>query len=741
MADRLHYFGIRHHGPGSAASLLAALDAVDPALVLIEGPPEADALIAHAGAEGMRPPVALLAYVTDDAARASFFPFADYSPEWQAIRWALARGRPVRFIDWPVAMALAIDREDDARDRDPMDELAELAGHSDGEAWWNALVESQQNAPAVFAAIEAAMTALRDEEEAAIPSRETYREAHMRLAVRAALKEEAGRIAVITGAWHTPALRRPVPAADDRQTLRDLPRVKVQMTWVPWSDSRLATRSGYRAGVLSPGWYAHLWASFIGGGSGATDLAAGWQARVAAMLRAEGQVTATASVIDATRLALSLAGLRGRPVPGLAEMTDGSLAALCHGEPAVYRLVERRLLIGEGIGEIGEGVPQPPLQADLARWQRRLRLKPEAEERKLSLDLRSDNGLAVSTLLHRLVLIDVRWGELTDAQSGRGTFREIWRLVWQPELSVKLAEAIVWGTTIEKAAAGAAVARAEAAETVGPLAELVRSCLFADLPQAAETCIARLQAAAVHATDIAALAAAVPPLVNVLRYGTARAIPTEALTSLVGALVVEVTAGIRLGSRNLDADATAQMRTAINAFDQAMVLFDQPHLAAEWRRALLALADDPASVPLLAGLALRRLYDAQVLTAEAAGTRLGLALSPAVPALSAGAWIDGFLDGAAEVLLQDATLLGLIDAWLAGTDAESFLELLPMLRRGFSAFGAVARKRLLERIGRVEAASAPAAPVSISSIDPAFEAALPLLFTILGLGDDKRPDR
>ena len=28
MDDRLHLFGIRHHGPGSAASLVAALDAL-----------------------------------------------------------------------------------------------------------------------------------------------------------------------------------------------------------------------------------------------------------------------------------------------------------------------------------------------------------------------------------------------------------------------------------------------------------------------------------------------------------------------------------------------------------------------------------------------------------------------------------------------------------------------------------------------------------------------------------------
>ena len=53
--------GIRHHGPGSARAVRRALDVYRPDIVLIEGPPEADPLIALAGSTEMRPPVALLA--------------------------------------------------------------------------------------------------------------------------------------------------------------------------------------------------------------------------------------------------------------------------------------------------------------------------------------------------------------------------------------------------------------------------------------------------------------------------------------------------------------------------------------------------------------------------------------------------------------------------------------------------------------------------------------------------------
>lgn len=99
--------GVRHHGPGSARAVRAALDAARPRVVLIEGPPEADALVPLAADEDMRPPVALLAHAVDEPGRSSFWPFAEFSPEWVAIRWAQAHGVPARFIDLPAGHTLA----------------------------------------------------------------------------------------------------------------------------------------------------------------------------------------------------------------------------------------------------------------------------------------------------------------------------------------------------------------------------------------------------------------------------------------------------------------------------------------------------------------------------------------------------------------------------------------------------------------------------------------------------------
>ena len=78
----VHVLGVRHHGPGSARSVAAALAELRPDAVLIEGPADAGPLLKLAAAEGMTPPVALLAYAVDNPAHSAFWPFAVFSPEW-----------------------------------------------------------------------------------------------------------------------------------------------------------------------------------------------------------------------------------------------------------------------------------------------------------------------------------------------------------------------------------------------------------------------------------------------------------------------------------------------------------------------------------------------------------------------------------------------------------------------------------------------------------------------------------
>ena len=117
-------YGVRHHGPGSARAVRAALEEQPPDLVLIEGCPELDAIVDLLGEVDMVPPVAGLVYAVEEPRQATFYPLAHFSPEWVAARWALAHGTPVRFLDLPATHAFALAQEaaaasEPAGDRDP----------------------------------------------------------------------------------------------------------------------------------------------------------------------------------------------------------------------------------------------------------------------------------------------------------------------------------------------------------------------------------------------------------------------------------------------------------------------------------------------------------------------------------------------------------------------------------------------------------------------------------------------
>ena len=89
----------------------------------------------------------------------------------------------------------------------------------------------------------------------------------------------------------------------------------------------------------------------------------------------------------------------------------------------------------------------------------------------------------------------------------------------------------------------------------------------------------------------------------------------------------------------------------------------------------------------------------------------------------AAAWIEGFLEGGGAVLLHDAALLAVLDAWLVGLPADRFVEVLPLVRRTLATFAAGERRMIGERVRGGAAARTDAA-----GFDPARAArVLPVL--------------
>jgi hypothetical protein len=420
---------------------------------------------------------------------------------------------------------------------------------------------------------------------------------------------------------------------------------------------------------------------------------------VTRVLRDRGHFVSTASVIEAQRLGTALAALRGRPGPGFAELREAAIACLCNGERAMWDDISAELLIGAGVGAIPAATPLAPLLEDLQRQQKATRLKPEALERPLTLDLRSDSGLMRSTLLHRLNALDVPWGRLTDAGRSRGTFRENWQLRWEPEFAVTLVENLLYGSTIAEAAGGRLSEAMGREAELGPLAKLVRNAMIADLPRATEFGIAALETKAALTSDGQSLLDALPPMADILRYGEARAGTVEHLAALMPRIVVQAALALPYAARNLDAAAAARLRGALLAADAAIQLAQiETSVVAGWRDALAALLNDNQATRLIAGTAARLLYEAELLTADHAADLLTRMLSPGTPVAEAAGFFEGFFEGAGQRLIHDATLRGAVDAWLMTLDEEAFTASLPLFRRVFSALDRSERRRLMDAL-------------------------------------------
>ena len=751
----VHVLGIRHHGPGSAHSVAEALAALRPDLVLVEGPPELDQVIPLLNDPEMLPPVAGLIYVPDEPRLASFYPMAAFSPEWVAIRWALSTGTPVRAIDLPAAHAFALQlaaepavqlpavqlpagalpeeelpEEDLSKEEPPATApsaeddggtpgavsrpyrpdaigiLARAAGYSDAERWWEDAVEHRHSDPVErFAALTDAIAEIRaaDDRPAHHPDvvENNRREAWMRRLLRAALREGHARIVVVCGAFHAPALVPAgfPPASADNKVLAGLPKTKVAVTWVPWTSGRLSLASGYGAGVTAPGWYQHLYTHWMGQGPG-TDVSTTWLVRVARALRVENLDASTASVVEASRMANALAAVRGRPSPGLAELDDAAQAVLCDGSVLPLALVHRELTVGLELGSVPDSAPTVPLAADIAATQRRLRWKPSAVEEVLTLDLRKPAQLARSVLLHRLALLGVDWGIPTETGRTLGTFKEAWTLQWKPELAIAVVEASRYGTTVAAAAAACVSETAREDGSLASLGELLAYCLLADLPEGLNAVVAVLAERTALQQDVAPLLQTIAPLARTCRYGNVRGVDVTGVRKILDTTVVRACVGLPTACAGLDDEAAEEMRRAVDSAQQGLSLVPELPLG-DWHRALAAVAGSDVVHGSVAGRATRLLLDAGLVETDEVAARLSRRLSIAAPAREAAAWLDGLVSGDATLLIYDRRLLQLVDGWVAGVDEDIFADVLPLLRRTFSAFSQPERREIGEQVSRM----------------------------------------
>jgi hypothetical protein len=442
-------------------------------------------------------------------------------------------------------------------------------------------------------------------------------------------------------------------------------------------------------------------------------------------------------VIEAVRLAETLAALRDLPLPGLAELHEAIQTVLCKGDDAPMQLIRDRLEIGERLGEVPAETPVVPLQRDLEAKQRRLRLRPTTEIKPLDLDLRNDTDRERSQLLHALRLLGIAWGKLERTGGGKGTFHEIWQLAWRPELALTVIEASVWGNTVEAAAVAKLRHDGDASSDLPVLTQLLDDAILAALPGAVAHLLGRVRDASAVAADARHLMDALPPLARVARYGDVRGTDQGQVLPIIEGLVARIVIGLPGACASLDDAAAGETVASIDRAQESLALLDRADLRADWQGTLGRLVEREAIHGLVRGRATRLLLEDGAICGDEVQRLARLALSPATPTPNAAAWIAGVVRGSALLLLQQEGLWSALDAWLRDLSPDAFTEALPLVRRAFADFQPPERRAMgdkVKRLGREDAAATPAADdeMMVGINRARADLVLPVLAQILG---------
>lgn len=731
--EGVHLFPVRHHSPRSAACLRALLDTVRPELVLVEGPSDADSLIPVITDPESTPPIAILAYRTDGTPQSVMWPFATYSPEYQALLWTRENGATARFIDWPSGVAMAEDKADLREPEEPAEsieeseepdegapsedrssgnrhyELAERFGLRHFNEFWDAYFETPSYDPVLF---REALTAYADFIAPADErdERSAIRDKIMGEAIAAAIEQgtKPEKIVVVLGAAHVAALVRGDPPVADRP----LKTVPTALAVVPYSYLRLSEQSGYGAGNRAPWYYERAY-------KGGIDFArASLMVLIefAGSLRLRGFSVSLADVIEGYRLSITLANIRGKAAPGVDELSEAACATLTRGEQAPIREFLVPLMIGRRVGRLGASAGKNSLQKEFAEGLATYGLPHRDEPETVTLRLADSKQAEASLFLHRLRVADVPYASYVGSQSvvargkksaedeagGYGAFsrvREHWEAQWTPATEVALAERVIYG---ERFAEVCERRLNEQIDTATHAAEATRLLVDAVLTEALKATARALDSAERLSSidgDVRSLAGAARTLAALKSFGASRPQLAQLGSVIERLLVGTFTRGsLRLPmALTGDAEATAPAREAmviLNELALAQPLLDR----AAWLAGLREIAWDEALEPTGTGTAAALLYLAREFNDTELAELLERRLNDVIRPARAADFLAGFFSVNALVLLKNREVVAALSHFLATIAPDQFRDALPALRRAFAVLGASERRFLLEHL-------------------------------------------
>jgi hypothetical protein len=727
--DRYNLFGVRHLSPGASYHLLKYLEEKKPKCILIEGPSDASAMMENIAHKNVKPPIALLAYTTELPIETVLYPFASYSPEYQAICWGVKKKADVRFIDLPTDVMLKLRQERNKEKGEAADEFYafhnglydKLAGEYEEdnyESYWERNFEHNLNAGTFRDGLAFQSEQMREmvvgREYEDVPYDFSYnliREAHMRREIRRAVDEgfKPEEIVIIAGAYHLLGIETDLPPMSEKE-LKDLPRAQSQLTLMPYSYLRLSSRTGYGAGNNAPFYFELMWEAIRK--DSMKELSAVYLSRIAKALRKKGHNASSASVIEAVRLANALTSMRSGAMPVLKDLHDAVITCFGGGELSPVAEAINMVDIGTAIGSLPEGISQTPVQEDMNQELKRLKLTnyKSAVSQELVLDLRENIKVKTkeaafidlnrSTFLHRLRVLNIHFAEQVRVSQDSATWAEKWILRWTPEVEIEIVEANLKGETLEIAAAFELKEQLNECTDVSLAAKIIRLACECHLTNIFDNALSTLQRLLVDSADFKETANAAYELSVLIQYGDLRQFNLEPLIPILQQLFLRSSL-LLVDASSCDDKASAGITQGINVMELVSQQQYETVDTETWQKELQKLAWRDDLNTKLSGVAFSILLEHNLATEDDCAKEVSRRLSPGVPADLGAGWFEGLSGRNRYALLSRIPLWRELDKYVEQLDDDEFFRSVVFLRRAFGEFEPNQKNSIAELLGDI----------------------------------------
>lgn len=688
--SKIQFYGIRHHGPGSALRLRSALEDWEPDLILIELPADGQNLLDAFDPSDMQPPVAILFYDPQKFTNAAYFPFAPFSPEWEALLYGYYHLVPCKAIDIPMSTYLPTEDNIEKGTRNPFEILASYSGFEDVEQWWDHFLENNQSSENLFNSIESLMNALRDHWP--ISRENQWREDYMRREIQKYSHHGYERIAVVCGAFHLPALREYSKA--HKTQVPKTKSGKSEAIWIPWSYERLTQANAYGAGVHHPTWYEALH-------SHGRDAGQKWMARAISLLRDKGQNTSSAHSVEALKLAEALRKIRKKNRIGIPELEEALTAVVFDGQPDWVKIYGPDLFIGKTTGHIRDEMLLIPIQQDFRLRIKKARLTRILENRspiQRTLDLRKDLHRSHSRFFYQTRILHIPLAHLDDPnQNALGTFRESWELEWDPIAEWTIVQAGTYGTTIESAARSRILKSVQDAEEMNILVEALKDsflCGFEDVFESIQHQMIRIYAVS---DSVVSLLQSLEMLLHVDQFGHIRWEKTPKLGPLIERIAERSVQMLPAVILQLDEEMDQAIRRTLKQVLYTLLNPAYRSIRAIFSDSWIQILTQTNRTDFYHGLALKQAMDQNLIDHHDAEQQMNQHFSDPDP-LRILDWLEGLLSGHILWIAYDDHFLRLINRWIGGMDQATFRHHLPVLRKIFTQGGETERRKLMGHI-------------------------------------------